>query len=702
MEHNDIYAVFDSGGALSSRFPAFEYRQGQLDMALAVADVFSKGGVAVIEAGTGIGKSFAYLVPAVLHAFEDDHDRTIVATSTINLQRQLYDKDLVQLFGVMESSCPTALLMGRNNYLCLRRLEEQIALAPLLANDGQSPLGALLLWSEQTETGLKSDLTFACPFELWQEVCSDADLCYGYGCRSARDCFFMKSRKKAAEAKIVVVNHHLLFTDARSRAIDKIDYDQEAVLPAFSRLIIDEAHNIERNATDFLTETYSSTDMMRPIGRISRQRRQDGKGALEGLAPYCPNQSLCPAILGKIANLVESIGLLDTWLLAFMQMRKSPALLVQSHMHPSLSDFARLSASVVEHASDVHASVTMFLESSSIPEEMRFLADELTMHMLRIEASASALALFIDFPNWTDDVYWFESVERGKGQRNVEIHISPLSVASRLRETLFSKLETVVCTSATLDLGDDFAFWSSRVGLPLGDGRPYLTAVHPSPFDFKNRLLLLTPSDAPVFSEQNPWPFMDYCVTVVRDAILSSQGGALVLFTSYGMLMKVSEAVTQELGRHGIRVLRQGESDRTRLLKTFLEDKDSVLFATDSFWEGVDAPGDTLRLVIIAKLPFKVPSDPVFKARQDSLDSTGKSGFFQLALPEATMKLKQGFGRLLRNTLDSGVVLILDSRVVQKSYGAWMLKALPDSFHPETDTAGICDKIENFLYNAMR
>ena len=333
--------------------------------------------------------------------------------------------------------------MGRNNYLCLRRLEEQIALAPLLANDGQSPLGALLLWSEQTDTGLKSDLTFACPFELWQEVCSDADLCYGYGCRSARDCFFMKSRKKAAEAKIVVVNHHLLFTDARSRAIDKIDYDQEAVLPAFSRLIIDEAHNIERNATDFLTETYSSTDMMRPIGRISRQRRQDGKGALEGLAPYCPNQSLCPAILGKIANLVESIGLLDTWLLAFMQMRKSPALLVQSHM-PVIERFRRLSASVVDMLR-VHA-LNHVSRSSSIPEEMLWrIIDDAHAH---IRSQCVCFGFVVDFPGQTMSVV--QSVERGKGQRNVE-SISAIKRRLPTARTLFSKLETVVCTSATLD-----------------------------------------------------------------------------------------------------------------------------------------------------------------------------------------------------------------------------------------------------------
>lgn len=699
MQQSDIYDVFDEGGALSKRFKGYEYREGQLEMALTVAEVYRKGGIAVMEAGTGIGKSFAYLVCALLHANEDPDDKTIVATATINLQKQLFDKDLVQLFEVLETSCSVAMVMGRGNYLCLRRLEDYVASMPLLARDASSGLSQLINWSERTETGLRIDIPFFLNADVWQEVNSDSDLCIGYGCSHVKDCYFMRSRKQAAEARILIANHHLLFTDARSRMLDNVEFDKEAVLPPFSRLIIDEAHNIEHNATDFFTASYSGSELLKIFGKISRQRRVSRKGLIEELAPYSKDDKLSGSLLGQISYLAEAIGLLDTWLLAFMQQHKSSSMLIRTHMQETLVDFTHLSRQVVAYARDLCTIGTRFVEQLSVPDEFEPYLIEFNAYMHRIEAFSEPLAQFIDYSRWTDDVYWFEMVEKNSSSRSVWVHISPLSVAEKLQDHLFSKLQTVVFTSATMDLGDDFTFWGSRIGLPLHDGRAHLTGVHPSPFDFKHRLMLLTPIDAPVFSEQHPEVFINYCASVIGEAILSSQGGALVLFTSYGMLTKVTDAVTPLLNSNGITVMRQGETQRSLLLRRFIDDKNSVLFATDSFWEGVDAPGETLRLVIIAKLPFRVPTDPVFRARQEALDKNGGSGFFQLALPEATMKLKQGFGRLLRNTLDSGVVLILDSRVVNKRYGTWMLQALPESYHPETTTSGICDKIENFLFS---
>lgn len=697
MEQSEIYRVFDAEGLLSQRFTGYEYRDGQLEMALVVSRAYDEDAIAVIEAGTGIGKSFAYLVPALLWAASHPKERTVVATSTINLQRQLYDKDLVQLFDILGTSCPVALVMGRSNYLCLRRLEEVASDAPLLARDPLSEIGSIVAFSGETETGLKSDFPGKVRAKLWSEVCSDADLCLGYRCSYAKDCFFMRSRKKASESRILVGNHHLLFTDARSRMIDGIEYDEEAVLPPFSRLVIDEAHNIERNATDFFTSTYSGYEMVRSLGRLSRKRR-NAKGLLEELAPYASDESLPNAIAGELTGVSEAIGYLDTYLLGFMQQLRSSNLLVEPMMQAGLGDFVRLSNAVIEHCTRLSDLVKQMMETGSIPEELEYRGRELLVHTRRILSGALALSEFIDFANWTADVHWFEVVDRGDGTKRVEVHVSPLSVSKALSESLFEKLHTVVCTSATLDLHDNFSYWGSRVGLPPDSFRPYYTAVHHSPFDFKSRLLLLTPNDAPVFTEKNPESFYEYCTATIRDSILASGGGALILFTSYHMLRKVAELLAPDMAKAGITVLRQGDADRVHLLRQFTDDTDSILFATDSFWEGVDAPGNTLRLVVIVKLPFRVPTDPVFRARQEALDADGKSGFFQLALPEATMKLKQGFGRLLRNTLDSGIVLILDSRVVNKQYGRWMLEALPESHHPETTTSTISRKIESFLY----
>ncbi len=697
MKTSEIFEIFDADGLLSQRFPGYEYRDGQLEMALMVQQAYHDHALAAIEAGTGIGKSFAYLVPALLWSIEHPKERTVVATSTINLQNQLFRKDLVQLFDLLHVSAKVALVMGRSNYLCLRRLEEYAEQTPLVSRDPLSDIGSVVAWSAETETGLRTDFPGTITASIWSEVCSDADLCAGYRCSYAKDCFFMKSRRKAGEAAIIIANHHLLFTDARSRMIDDLDYDTDAVLPPFQRLVIDEAHNIEKNATDFFTHTYSTFEVLRTLSHISRTRRGN-TSLIEELALYLRSPALADQITGEISLLVESIGYLDTYLVSLMQQGRLKTALIGVEQQQWMSDAVPLGKAVLAHIIRLSELAQQLVESLAIPDELEIRVQELAVYIRRVRASADALERFIDFASWNTDVYWMELATHPKQSPHAALHISPLSVAQPLRDTIFSKLATVVCTSATLDLNDSFTYWGSRVGLPVSPDRMYLTAVHHSPFDFKERLLLLTPSDAPVFTERTAEAFGSYCVQTIRHAVYASGGGALVLFTSYRMLTSVADAIAPDLVKAGITLLRQGEEDRSRLLHRFIDDEDSVLFATDSFWEGVDAPGNTLRLVVIVKLPFRVPTEPVFRARQEALDQEGKSGFFQLALPEATMRLKQGFGRLLRNALDSGIVLILDSRVVQKNYGQWMLQALPESFHPETTTDGVPGKIESFLY----
>ena len=693
LANSEIYDIFDMDGVLSTRFASYEFRDGQLAMAELVLSSYQEQAIAVIEAGTGIGKSFAYLVPSLLWSLEHPKERTVVATSTINLQKQLYEKDLVQLFSLLQRSCSVALVMGRSNYLCMHRLEEQANQTPLLGRDPLSDIGSLIAWSSETETGLKTDFPGKLDGALWADVCSDTDLCLGYRCSYAHECFFMRSRKKASESSILIANHHLLFTDARSRLIDELSYDEDAVLPPFQHLVIDEAHNIEKNATDFFTITFSSYDVMRSVNRIS-QKRRGGQDLIEQLSVYMNRPSLADDIVSQLTLFSESVTYLDTYLGSLMQRTGKRTVLVTTEAQQRLVDGTRLADTVCAHAQRLGELVRQVTDCDAVPDELDYRVKELSVHVRRILSAVEALKQFFDFSHWTPDVHWMEQPE-GK---SVAIHISPLSVAESLRATIFSGPKTVICTSATLDLSDEFAYWGSRVGLPLQTGRPYHTAVHHSPFDFRNNLLLLTPSDAPVFSERDPQTYFAYCINTIRDAVFASSGGALVLFTSYSMLRHVAQVLADDLEKAGITMLRQGEADRSYLLNRFIEDEDSVLFATDSFWEGVDAPGNTLRLVVIVKLPFRLPTDPVFRARQEALDREGMSGFFQLALPEATMKLKQGYGRLLRTTLDTGIVLILDSRVVQKQYGQWMLRALPESYHPQTTSEGVVAKIESFLY----
>ncbi len=694
MKSTEIYDIFDIDGTLSKGFSHYEFREGQLEMALKVALAYNDNAIAALEAGTGIGKSFAYLVPAILWALSHEDERTIVATSTINLQRQLYDKDIVQLCNILGTKVNVALLMGRNNYLCLHRLQQHASKFPLLAQDSTSELSSLLAFSRETQSGLRSEAPSFIPYSLWKEVCSDSDSCLGYRCSYNSECFYFSSKKRAAKASIIITNHHLLFTDAQSRLLEDIPYDMPSVLPPFQKLVIDEAHNIEKNATDYFTSTYSSTITNKSLDRLTT-RVSGSRHMVDTLVSVIPKEFADFDFAPLFATVSENVGYLELYLVDFFQRIKIQKLLVYTSMKEQFEKAIRLSDNLVESLDALLVDLKRVVSYSGFPEEYEFFLKEVFSHISRLTYQRMVLQEFFSFKEGRVDVYWIEMGDN----KSIEIHISPLSVADKLRSSIFSGLDSVICTSATLDLHDEFSYWGSRIGLPVDNGKPYITSSFESPFDYKKSLLFLNAYDAPLFSEKESDEYYEYCTQAVLDAILSSQGGALILFTSYFMLKKVSKACAKQLKEANITLLNQGEMERSKLLKSFIEDENSVLFATDSFWEGIDAPGNTLRLVVIVKLPFRVPNEPVFRARGEYLDSIGKSGFFHLSLPEATMKLKQGFGRLLRHTGDRGIVLILDSRIVQKSYGQWMVHALPESYRQETSIEMIGEKIEMFLYS---
>jgi ATP-dependent DNA helicase DinG len=696
LTKTDIYGIFDKDGVLDKRFPSYEYREGQLLMADLVRQSYEDNAIAAIEAGTGIGKSFAYLVPALYNAMQDPDERTVIATSTINLQKQLFEKDIPMLFGLLGLSCKVALAVGRGNYLCIQRFVQVKGDAALLAQDPESELAKLSRWAAKTDTGLRSDIPFRIG-PIWPEICCDGDLCPNHKCPYFRDCFFFKAKQKIKDAKIVVSNHHLLFTDAHSRYENDIDYTEEAVLPPFNRLIIDEAHNIEQNASDYFTAQYDSREMLRQIGWIQRKGRNASRSLLEQLAAYAPDPDLIDRIQDDIQLLLQEVGTLDQFLAGVFKKNDFQPVLIKPEHQGRLSQFVLQADKVAQASGRLAAKIDAFLENNKAPDELEGKVTELKVRGMRVAAMSDVLARFCDFPTWGDEIHWFNA-ESFRENRYVQVRITPLSIAPLLVDAVFRKLDTVICTSATLQLNDQFAFWGSRVGLPYDEVRPYRTASFPSPFDYEHRLMLLTPSDAPLLDRKDEEAYVSYMSETIFSGVMSAGGGTLVLFTSYAMLQKVKERLAPRFGQEGMELLCQRDMDRYSLLNKFISDRDSTLFATSSFWEGVDAPGNTLRMVIIVKLPFNVPTDPVFKARCEAIDKNGGSGFYQLALQEATMKLKQGFGRLMRGTGDSGVVLILDSRVVTKSYGVYMMRSLPVSYHPETVTAGICDKIENFLY----
>lgn len=700
MTAEQIYRIFDHDGLLSSKIDSFEFREGQLLMALDVLSSYDTNAVAAIEAGTGIGKSFAYLVPALYYAFDDESDRTVIATSTINLQKQLLEKDLPTLFRALGKDCKIAIAVGRNNYLCLRRLAELVRDNELYAYDGVSEVSKLNSFAAETETGLRTEVPGRLDYQVWSSVCSDSDFCQGGKCPYFNECFYFKAKKKLADASIIICNHHLLFVDSNTRYENSIGYDEDAILPPFRHLVVDEAHNMERHATDLFTSTYSSYSLRRQMDHIYDNRGIKGIGSgriLDDLLPFCTDRNLYQEILDFYVLVRAKADTLNMAVLNLLDYNKLAHLLcTKKNMARIVAEIGPAAQEVIDNGGRLLARLNSFASKLDIDDSQKFRADELLVHINRISDIIGLLGSFMDLPKWNDDIHYLD-IEQHAGNRYVTFNIAPLEVSDVLADALFRKLDSVICTSATMDLHDDFAYWCSGVGLPV-QGKPFIHKVYDSPFDYRSRLMLLTPYDTPTFTRENEEEYAAFTCETVYNAVSSSGGGALILFTSFRLMDYVYERLKPRFAVMGLNTLRQGDADRYALLEQFKEDTDSVLFATDSFWEGVDAPGNTLRMVIITKLPFRMPDDPIYKARYAKLEEDGKSGFYSLSLPDATMRLKQGYGRLMRHTTDKGIVLILDSRIVSKGYGAMMLRSLPESYHPETETKTLGQKIEGFLF----
>ena len=700
MTADQIYRIFDHDGLLSSKIDSFEFREGQLLMALDVLSCYERNAVAAIEAGTGIGKSFAYLVPALYYAFDDESDRTVIATSTINLQKQLLEKDLPTLFRALGKDCRIAIAVGRNNYLCLRRLAELVRDNELYAYDGVSEVSKLNSFAAETENGLRTEVPGRLDYQVWSSVCSDSDFCQGGKCPYFNECFYFKAKKKLADASIIICNHHLLFVDSNTRYENSIGYDEDAILPPFRHLVVDEAHNMERHATDLFTSTYSSYSLRRQMDHIYDNRGIKGIGSgriLDDLLPFCTDRTLYQEILDFYVLVRAKSDTLNMAVLNLLDYNKLAHLLcTKKNMARIIAEIGPAAQEVVDNGGRLLARLNSFASKLDIDDSQKFRADELLVHINRISDIIGLLGTFMDLPKWNEDIHYLD-IEQHAGNRYVTFNIAPLEVSDVLADALFRKLDSVICTSATMDLHDDFAYWCSGVGLPV-QGKPFIHKVYDSPFDYRSRLMLLTPYDTPTFTRENEEEYAAFTCETVYNAVSSSGGGALVLFTSFRLMDYVYERLKPRFAVMGLNTLRQGDADRYALLEQFKEDTDSVLFATDSFWEGVDAPGNTLRMVIITKLPFRMPDDPIYKARYAKLEEDGKSGFYSLSLPDATMRLKQGYGRLMRHTTDKGIVLILDSRIVSKGYGAMMLRSLPESYHPETETKTLGQKIEGFLF----
>ncbi len=668
LDVDALASTLEPGGILERTMGDYESRPSQAAMLRLVARAFNQGSPCMAEAGTGVGKSLAYLLPAVRWAAAND-ERVVVSTSTINLQQQLMDKDIPLVKRLLGADVPVVLVKGRRNYVCRKRLAEALEEEGLDAEEARE-LAAIAEWAASSGTGSRGDLLLHPSEAVWSRVCSEADLCQGMRCSLREGCFVHRVRREAAAARLLVVNHHLLFSDLAAR-LAGVGYDTAAVLPPFHRIVFDEAHAIEESATSFFSQSFHRFALQRACSRLHRRRKGRRLGlvvALERLAQG-DNSDLAATIPAAIQEALDRAEILDRTaqpLLASenaMLVRDLPAEGLEAALWEPLRE---LETALVGLASLVER----VIDGIECPDPEENTIGETRLVCRRLREIIGVCGRFAGYREQRDLVAWLELGRGARGERHVRFVLTPLEIAPLMREALFQPYETLVFTSATLTVAGEFDYWQSRVGLDSAA----LRGVFASPFPYRERVLLGVPTDIPAPNEPG---FEDGLAEVVGDALEISGGSALVLFTSYATLDHVYDAVAPRLAARGIQALRQGQDDRSRLLSRFRDDVSSVLFATDSFWQGVDTPGETLRVLAICRLPFRVPSDPVMKARMEAVERRGGNAFAQLALPDAVVRLRQGFGRLMRRSTDGGVVLILDTRVVKRAYGRAFIESLP-------------------------
>ncbi|MFN7982340.1 MAG: helicase C-terminal domain-containing protein [Vicinamibacterales bacterium] len=633
-------AIFRAGGALSAALPDYEPRDGQVEMATRVADVFEQGGVLLAEAGTGTGKTLAYLVPAIL-----SRQRVLVSTGTKNLQEQIYFKDIPTLRAALDVPFTATYMKGRANYLCLHRLEQLSEGNSLASNDVFLPI--IREWSKSTETGDRAeleDLPEDLPF--WQEVAATAETCLGTECTRYDDCFVTKMRQRAASSDVVIVNHHLLCADA---AVRQNAYGE--VIPACSHAVVDEAHQLEDIATQyfgFAVSTYRLEDYARDIERFIKSGAVDTRSAQDELQKGVDRlRDHARSFFAELAFAhrsserargEERVRATDG---SLSHTREVAAYLAGALdlLEASLALLKPVDSTADGEPVSPFDSSALAKRAADIRDELRFL----------LRASDPAYVYFVEF--------------RGKG---IFLRASPIDVSEIIRDLLLDRMRGTVLTSATLTVDGEFEYVRGRLGITAAE-----EVRLPSEFDYPRQALLYLPPKMP--DPRSP----DFSMAAGRQVVellKRSRGRAFVLFTSYASLKAVQAIAEMALDYP---MLTQGTAPRSQLLRQFRETPNCVLFATASFWQGVDVVGDALSCVIVDKLPFASPGDPVTAARIDAIRARGGEPFAEYQVPLAILALQQGLGRLIRHRKDRGVLAVLDPRLRTMGYGRRFIASMP-------------------------
>ncbi len=686
------------GGPLSKISKEFEERPVQVELLKKIVTAFNENKIAVFEAGTGVGKSYSYLIPSALWALTNN-ERVIISTGTINLQQQLCEKDLPAVEKIIGKKIKYVLMKGRQNYICMRRLNDAASILDLFEGESDE-LKKIAEWAQASPTGSKSELPFMPTENIWTKVNSESDACMGMRCPFHNECFVMKVRKEAAGANLIIVNHHLLFADIESR-ISGAGYDDAAVLPPYRHIIFDEAHGIENAATSFFSESVNRFKLNKLINQMYRHRKNSESGHLCSLAILSSNEEKAGDafdLTNKIKLAITNVEIASKDLLTneyTMRLYEAsarnfgPFLVALGELTRALAAFADLIRIVMEGIDDDDKDAPCYWESKIV--------------LRHLDSYVILLKNFSVWDEKKEDVFWIQKkrlppdmIRDGGDAEYVTLTQTPLDISHLMNDGVFEQMDSVVCTSATLKTGRDFSYWMRRTGVNFSGEDRILKGEFPSPFPYNKNMLFAVPSDAPT---PDNIQYQQYIEMALPRLIEAAAGRTLVLFTSYESLKSAHRTVCASMRGFSGRIMKQGDDDNSKLLEAFKKENESVLFATDSFWQGVDIPGESLSQVIIVKLPFTVPNDPVFVARAESIEKRGGSSFMELSVPEAVIKFRQGIGRLIRRSDDKGVVVVLDRRIYEKRYGPIFVASMPECKKIYEPLSEITSRINSFIFD---
>ncbi|WP_405352116.1 ATP-dependent DNA helicase [Fusobacterium animalis] len=686
LEEIDIENYFAKDGILAKEIKGFEYRQEQEEMAQYIQDAINEDRKIIVEAGTGTGKTLAYLIPSIKWAVTNKK-KVIIATNTINLQEQLLLKDIPLAKSIIKDEFSYVLVKGRNNYVC-KRLFNELALGKSIdietfSMEAREQIEYILKWGNKTKTGDKAELPFEVYPDVWELVQSTTELCLGKKCPYRKECFYMKTRMEKMEADILISNHHVFFADLNVRA--ETDFDSEyLILPRYDMVIFDEAHNVESVARSYFSVEVSKISFTRLLNRIyqKKNKKKKEKSALIRVEDTVDEKNLEDGeqyiyllnTLKEEISILQNIG--DEY---FDEIRKIYETNTEAPIKKSLNNFEMTKSRFLENLrekKDIFQSkladfLNLMMSFNNVIDKEKDKNPEVINFNNHLKMFKAYIDSFKFINSFEDDnyIYWLDINSK---RTNVILTATPLNIAQKLSTVLFDNLDRLVFASATIVVNGNFDYFKKSLGL---DEEDCIEAIIKSPFDYDEQMSVYIPSD--IQDSENINAFVSDASKFILNILLKTNGKAFILFTSYTMLNQIYYSISKKLKDKGFEVFLHGDKPRSQIIKEFKEAENPILFGTTSFWEGVDVQGENLSNVIITKLPFLVPTDPVVSAISKKIEEDGGNSFMDFQLPEAIIKFKQGVGRLIRKKTDSGNIFILDNRILKKRYGSLFINALP-------------------------